>query len=96
MRRLTNKEARLLTRARWLLDDLAKAADNGVRTVVQNETADRAQTSWDGYQLGLIHERCDRAEEAIFDALNSLSAYGDDPMAQAALHKRREDEGSVV
>lgn len=96
MRRLTSKEARLLTRARWLLDDLARSADAGVMTVVENAEAERAQTPWEGYQLGLIRERCERAERAIFDALNGLSAYGDDLRARAALNERREGEGAAT
>lgn len=96
MRQLTNKEARLLTRARWLLDDLARSADDGVMTVVENAEAERAQTPWDGYRLGMLHERCESAESAVFDVLNCLSSYGDDLRARAALNERREGEGTVA
>lgn len=78
MRQLSREEADLLNSCRDLLSGLAKSARG---------------LSWVGegaYERGIIYESCDRAESAVFEVLNCLSSYGDDPEAQAAILRARE------
>lgn len=78
MRQLSREEADLLNSCRELLSGLAKSAQ---------------EVSWAderAYQRGIIYESCDRAESAVFEALNRLSSYGDDEEAQAAILRARE------
>jgi hypothetical protein len=76
MRQLTQDEAQLFTQARSLLTSLANAA----------EDPGAAGGNVDGYRLGLMNARCVVAEGAIFDVLNCLSSYGNDPEAKRVLH----------
>lgn len=88
MRRLTKDEAELLAGARRLLTDLAKSASSegwGAPAATLH-----GEDGLGGFRLGLIYERCDRAEGAIFDALNGLSSYADDLEARAAIESAHE------
>lgn len=87
MRRLTEAEGQLLADARRLVRELGENA---------HETTGSADQE---FRAGVIFGRCDRAEDAIFDVLNGLSSYLDDPVAAAYLSEREHVlalTGSVV
>lgn len=82
MRQLTADEAQVLVEARRLLKALADAAHEAAYDEPAAGWGERPKA----WELGMISARCERAEEAVFDAVNGLSAYGHDSEARATLH----------